>query len=202
MTEARKSVQKVRLVNIQRQDKNTQKDKITVNYIRLDGSESGKPGSASKLTGNYSEEEKIFLGSLKEGDEFVLTKVERTWTGDDGKQRQVWNLSTVAPISTWVDKVKKDKEYGFDRVGYQINNCISNAVISLGEGKPIAAYEERAREFVLMGNKLREEEESRRAGTKTMPLPAPFKETQTEPTQKAALADTFVDSFDDIPDFG
>ena len=87
------------------------------------------------------------------------------------KDGQFWKTISVTPVakgattSTESRKTSSSsstgqaKSYGYDSIGQQIGNCITNAVTSLGAGKTIEEYQERAIDLILMGNEIRKQYE-------------------------------------------
>lgn len=85
------------------------------------------------------------------------------------KEGAYWNLTqvtsaTAAGATSNTTKpaapTNAQKSGGYDNLGQQIGNSITNAVNSLGTGKTVAEYQQRAIDFIKAGNTIRELSES------------------------------------------
>lgn len=176
MSDLRKSVQKARFESLLNEGEGTKGHRIGLQYTRLDGEKAPQAGSkAVKLVALFSKEEQVLIGRLKPGDELVIEKVENKWTTPEGKEASTWNLHTVRDISTWVEPAPKKpwnggggfskgsgvKSGGYDNLGQQIGNSLTNAIVSLGAGHTVEEYKQRCLELVKAGDWVREQMEGK-----------------------------------------
>lgn len=158
MNNIKTSQQKAQLVGFVRENKNEKNDRIVVKYKRLDSEDTAKEYSAQKWTASFSDEEKSLLKALKTGETFTLIKESVIGKGQDGTLRTFWNLKEIKPASAYVEKTKnysKSGTSGYDNLGQQIGNAITNSIASLGAGKTMEQYKQRAADLMQMGNWLR-----------------------------------------------
>lgn len=163
MTTNRKSTQLGKFEGVVSVGKGTKGHRVEIHYTRMDGEKPG-PAKAGKLAAKVTQQEEAFIKSLNKGDEFVVIKTEQAWTDSAGQPRTTWALDTIAPRSEWKEKEKKtytqsssSKSSGYDNLGQQIGNSITNAVASLGAGHTVEEYRQRALELVMAGDWVREQ---------------------------------------------
>jgi hypothetical protein len=180
---AKQSIQLVKLnAKPITEGKGTKQYKLLLEYTRVDGDGVKKPMKGSKWMNAVTESELALLRTLKDGDELVITKEEQEYTDKEGNPKTAWNLVGLAARDTWIEKPKKPewkggggkwegkaKSGGYDSVGNQVGNCITNAIITLGAGKTMEEYKARMLELAEVGNWLRAKIESNSlsAGTTT-----------------------------------
>lgn len=139
--------------------------KITYIHLRDDGTT--KENTTQWLNQYLPEDSKKIYEKLKEGDEFVVVKRE------DGKFwpfQELRDVSTYKPKPVWDGNSSNYKggnknhsggKSNYDNLGQQIGNSITNAVNSLGAGKTVEEYKQRALELVLAGDWVREQIENK-----------------------------------------
>lgn len=168
------SEQKAQLVKVDRKGKGTKQDMLVINYVSV---ETNETKTAQKFFASVTDGEKTLLQELKEGDLFLVVKEAVSGRDRDGNSRMFWNLKTVKSIADYKPKEKSSynggggynkgatntKTGGYDNLGQQIGNSMTNAVNSLGAGKTIEEYRARALEFVLAGDYVRAQIENKTA---------------------------------------
>ena len=102
----------------------------------------------ANLASKLDESSKAKLRSVKKGDVVSVDMV---------KEGKFWNLVSVGePVAETKGKGSGTaKPGGYDSLGNQIGNCITNAVNSLGQGHTTKEYKTRAEEFLQMGDEIR-----------------------------------------------
>ena len=142
-------------------------DRIVLHYVGTDGTTWKIGALAAKLDTTSRTAllaakpgDSITIEMIKDGAYWNLTRV-----GSDG----VPLVASSAPATraqgslqpsatTWNKPTTKSS--GYDSLGNQIGNCITNAVNSLGEGRSAAEYKTRAIELLQMGDEIRASAES------------------------------------------
>ena len=194
MAQLRTSQQLAKLEEKLNEGKDTKAHKYGVQYQRLDDEMKKVGNKAYKLVGQWTEEELLLMKALKVGDEFVVNKKEYEYTAADGTTKTGWNLASIAPKETFKPKEKKEWKGkgggGYDAVGQQVGNCVTNAIASLGAGKTMEEYEERMFELAQAGDRLRAKIENK--------ITQPVTKTETTPTESVEPPAEF-DSIDDVP---
>jgi hypothetical protein len=76
-------------------------------------------------------------------------------------EKGFFNIKSITKAEGTAEKAlpakrKYTAKSGYDNVGQQVGNAITNAVTTLGVGKTIDQYEARAIDIIQMGNRLRE----------------------------------------------
>lgn len=148
----------------------TKGHRLTLEYTRIDSDRPQNPTKASKFVNALTDAEKALAKTLKAGDEVVITKEEgKPYTNKAGITVTPWNLTAIAAKETYVAP-KKEKwapaakaTGGYDNLGQQIGNSLTNAVNSLGAGYTVEQYRQRALEFVLAGDWVRAQVEAKAA---------------------------------------
>lgn len=202
MTEPRKSMQKAVFEKLLEEGRGTTGHRLGVQYTRTDGDKGPTQGmTAFKLVSGWTSEEKELIKALKQGDSMVVNKVESSYTSKDGKQRTAWNLDTVADISTYKPREprgnwNKGSGGGYDNLGHQIGNSITNAVVSLGPGHTVEEYKQRALEIVKAGDWIREQVTGKGPTSPTTSVHAPSSVKETKPVESD---DDFASFLDSIP---
>lgn len=213
MTEQRTSQQKARLEEKLQKDKGTKQHKVGVKYTRTD-TDTPTKGEALKWASNWTPEEAELLKALQPGDEFVVNKTERKYTTSEGEERTTWELSSIADVSTYKPKPAKpkwnnnkgnytpNKSNGYDNLGQQVGNCVTNAIASLGPGKDIDQYKTRMLELAEAGNWLRERLETKPTNNTAPPITNTTQSNKSEMMLKDFLEEralrTAFDELDDI----
>ncbi len=134
------------------------KPKAGDKYPRYTVHYTGDDGSTWKIGNLESNLKPETLAEIKG----LTTPEEKSITVE--KEGKFWNLISVGAVtekkagSTYNKPAAKSG--GYDSLGNQIGNTITNAVVSLGSGKSITEYKARALELVLMGNEIRDIVES------------------------------------------
>lgn len=222
MTEKRTSQQLAQLEKPLQENKGQKNHKIGVlyTYLGVDKTEPGK--EATKFASEFTKEEIDLLKSLKPGDKFVVNKEEYSYTRADGSVGKGWKLSSIADESTYKPRIpttQTKKEWkgkmttnttgtksGYDTLGQQVGNCVSNSILSLGAGKTIEQYKERMLELAEAGNWLRQQLEKGINSTTSSNNNNTNTATTTTATNTTDLSDMFgtVDNtsidFDDLED--
>lgn len=181
--------------------KGTKAYKLVLDYTRVDGEGEKKPTKASKFMESLTADEKALLKAAIVGTELVITKQEgKPYTNKEGRQVTPWNLTTIAAKDTWVEKPKKQwngkqSGGGYDNLGQQIGNSVTNAVNSLGAGKTMDEYRQRALEFVLAGDWVREQVENKTPKLIPADKVDDLLATQLSPTE---TGEDFLDSLENI----
>lgn len=181
----------------------TKYQKLVLDYTRIDSDKPQNPSKASKFVNAVTDIEKALLKTLQAGDEVVITKEEgKPYTNKAGITVTPWNLTTIAAKDTWVAKPKKTftpgkPTGGYDNLGQQIGNSLTNAVNSLGAGYTVEQYRQRALEFVLAGDWVREQVEKRVTGITAQPA-ADIAELLAEPSLESEWDVTIADGLDDL----
>jgi hypothetical protein len=87
----------------------------------------------------------------------------------DGQWFKLVDVAVVDPTSIPNSGTQTKKEFksSYDSLGQQIGNCITNSIASLGAGKTISEYENRAKDLILMGQRLRSQAEANKLSTST-----------------------------------
>lgn len=95
---------------------------------------------------NLSAGDTVNLTFVKEGNFSNLTDIEKTT-----------KEAAAAAVKSQTKKTftGKKKTFGYDNTGQQVGNAITNSVATLGAGKTLGQYEERALEIIRMGNRIR-----------------------------------------------
>lgn len=162
MTEQRKSFQKAEYVSHELTTRGKEQY-LLLTYKRLDGDTAGKEFTTGTFISKLDAESKT---QIKKGGEFVIVKIE-----EEVKGKKYWNLLKVEDISTYKPKPAYKPFSGqgtsgfkstligrgssYDNLGQQIGNSMTNAVNSLGAGKTVQEYEDRAYELVKAGDRVR-----------------------------------------------
>lgn len=165
---------------------------IKVYYTRLDGDQKGKEQSVQYLVGKLDEASKAILKAASE------TKGQFKVVKEKKETDEYYNFARFEDASTFVEKPKSmwagnkgngggKSGGGYDSLGNQIGNSVTNAVNSLGAGKSIEEYKSRAWEFIQMGDELRAQKEN--TGTP----PTPQQEVELSNTQTQQDLDDNVD---------
>lgn len=127
--------------------------RFTLHYVGNDGKTWKIGNLAVKLTEESREKLKAAAVELVGG-------VQPTLGIEVAKEGNYWNLLTVGDPVKEATTTGKKQSGGYDSLGNQVGNCVTNSVNSLGAGKTISEYKTRAVEFMLMGNEIRELAES------------------------------------------
>ena len=150
--ELRTSTQKASFEKKLVEGQGTTSNKMVLYYTRLDGDAPKKDQKAAKFVSSFTDEEKALIDSLKTGDQFVIHKKERIYTAADGRSLTTWDLDTVKPISTWLDKPKSTFQSGNkynknwsapENNSAKVGGLLHDAVAALGEApkdKPVEEY--------------------------------------------------------------
>lgn len=102
------STQKVKINSYVREGEGTPLDKTIITYTRTDGQGDGKEMKATKFTSEFTKEEITLLKEVSSNKgELVLVKEFTEGKAKDGTPRGYWNLKTISPISTFVEKPQK-----------------------------------------------------------------------------------------------
>lgn len=175
----KESVQKVKFEGKLEEKKGEKGHRQGIQYTRIDVPNQKEGAVAFKLASQWTEEEKHLIASLNPGDELVITKVEQKYTDSNGAARTSWPIKSVAEVSTWVEKPpkkpwqpNKSSGGGYDSLGNQVGNCVTNAIVSLGAGKTIEQYKQRMLELAEAGNWLRNKLENQTSLT-SIPVVVP-----------------------------
>lgn len=137
-----------------------------IKYKRLDDGKD-KILTVQYFIGQLDENSGEVLKTLKEGGpgtKFVVVKEEG---GPRPQGGNYWNLKEFRHADTFVWKTytnnynnnnnNNNNKSTYDNLGQQIGNSMTNAVNSLGVGKSIDEYKQRALEFVLAKDWIREQ---------------------------------------------
>jgi hypothetical protein len=128
-------------------------DRIVLHYTS--DKTKGEVWKVGALAIKLDESSRSVLNTAKAGDKIGINMT---------KEGNYWNLTEA---TTAVDEsartsartsasTKTSAGGGYDNLGQQIGNSITNAVNSLGAGKSVAEYKQRAIDLILAGNEIRE----------------------------------------------
>lgn len=129
-------------------------DRIVLHYTS--DKSNGETWKVGALAVKLDEESRAKLNTVQAGDTVGI---------DIAKDGNYWNLTKVGdPVQTAYSsrsagsstKNAANKTSGYDNLGQQIGNSITNAVNSLGAGHTVAEYKQRAIELIQIGNEIRE----------------------------------------------
>lgn len=153
--------------------------KYVLHYKRDDG----KAGKIGNLAVKLPEQARDKLKAVAAE---VLGGAQPTVGIEIVKEGNYWNLVNVSDRVTETNNNNNNKKQssGYDSLGNQIGNCVTNSVNSLGAGKTIAEYKTRAIEFLLMGNEIRELAETGQAQTVLATATVEYTTTDEEVTNE------------------
>lgn len=101
------STQKVKILSHARTGEGTKLDKTAITYTRTDGVGNGAALTASKFTSDFTNEEKLLIKGAETGNDGGEVVLIKEFTQKEGADHGYWNLKTLAPISTFVEKPQK-----------------------------------------------------------------------------------------------
>lgn len=156
MTEAKKSVQKVKYEKFLEENKGERGHKFGLQYVRTDVDNPKAGMRAYKLASSWTPEEKAFVKALSVGDELVLTKVEREYTDKEGSVRSSWDIETVADVKSWQPKPAAAKKWEgkktnwtpSDNLSAKVGGLIHDAVAMHGVGVTVSQVGQTVRELL------------------------------------------------------
>lgn len=214
-TNGQESQQKGKITGYERIGEGTKVDKITINYIRTDN-DSNQASTASKLTSNFSNEEKEMLKSAaKNGDELVLVKV---FAQKEGASQGFWNLKEIKAASTFTAKPKPAfnkpafngggggnsfatktpyNEAGV-KVGATLHDAVAIVVAQQGTKTSVEQVGKVARELLKLSMALEQEVKSGEYNKPNESKPSQETKTITQSIKADSSLDDLDDDFDPL----
>lgn len=200
------SQQKGKITGYERTGEGTKADKITINYTRTDD-DSNRMSTASKLTSNFSNEEKEMLKSAsKNGEELVLVKV---FEQKEGAEKGYWNLKEIKSSNSFVAKPKSTftpkgsasfagktpyNEAGV-KVGATLHDAVAIVIAQHGNKTTVEQVGKIARELLKLSMTL--EQEVKSGGHTETTTATSIQKPTISKTLDSPKADSSLDDLDD-----